>query len=146
MPNWNSPRMKGIRNFIVHYVAALNDKDYNTIEQCFTPDAILHRGMKNYAGRDEMVNWYRKQLNSGRLRFELMDASAGVLPDGSALSILWLEIKTKGNSANKNDIHIESLDLIQSDGCWKIRKCFGLGFDPEYHKRHFQQDANGCDE
>ena len=146
MPDWNFPRMKGIKTLIIHYVAALNDRDYNAIEKCLFTDVILHRGMKNYVGKDEVVNWYKKQLNSGHLRFELMDTSAGVLPDGSALSILWLEIKTKGNAAIKTDIHIESLDLIQSDACWKIRKCFGLGFDPEYHKKHFQQDTNGCDE
>jgi hypothetical protein len=146
LPDWSFPQMKEIKDFILQYVAALNERDYGMLDRCFTRDVILHRGMKNYTTKDEVANWYRKQLNSGHLRFELKDASAGILPDASAMCILWFEIKRNNSGKVQKDIHIESLDLALSDGYWKIRKCFGLGFNPEYHKKHFQQDTNRCDE
>lgn len=139
MPNWDSSELKDIKDFIVKYITALNMKDFQILRECFAVNAVLHRGMKNYVGRDEIIGWYKNQLKVGDMKFELKDASAGLLPDSSAKCILWFEICAKGYDRVKKDVHIESIDLEKTHSNWEIQKCFGLGYDPEYHKKYFSK-------
>lgn len=90
MPDWNSNELKEIKGFIVKYINALNMKDFQILRECFAKNAILHRGMKNYIGRDNIIEWYKSQLEAGDIRFELMDASGGILPDSSVKCILMV--------------------------------------------------------
>ena len=137
MPDWNSPVLIELKDFIEQYITALNEEDFDILSTCFASKAVLHRGMKNYVGRDSIISWYKAQLPPGNLKFELVDASAGILPDSSAKCILWFEIIVKHNDKFKRDIHIEAIDLEKHCGHWVIKTCFGLGYDPEYHKKYF---------
>lgn len=139
MPNWNDNELKGIKDFTVKYITALNKKDFHILRECFAEDAVLHRAMKNHIGRDAIIEWYESQLNAGHIQFELMDASACMLPDSSAKCILWFEIYAKGYGKEKKDIIIETIDLIKTDGIWEIRKCFAMGYNPDEHKKYFEK-------
>jgi len=138
MPDWSNKKLKEIRDFIIKYVNALNAKNYQLICECFANNGILHRGMKNYVGRDEIIKWYKSQLDTGDVKFELKDASAGILPDSSAKCILWFEICARGYGREKKDIYVESIDLGKNNNFWQIERCFGIGYDPEYHKKYFK--------
>ena len=137
MPDWNSAELKGIKDLIVRYVSALNTTDFDALQGCFAAGAVLHRGMKNYVGREAIIEWFKTQLAACDLKFELADASAGILPDASAKCILWFEIYSKRGDEIKKDIHVENIDLEKTHGHWTIQKCFGLGYDPEQHKKYF---------
>ncbi|MBN2379573.1 nuclear transport factor 2 family protein [candidate division WOR-3 bacterium] len=130
MPDWHDAKLKDIKGLIIKYTRALNSKNYDLLRGCFSDDAALHRGMKNYVGKDEITAWNRKQLEGKSLRFELKDAIAGVFPDSTARCILWFEIYN-------DQVHVESIDLVNVDADWLISKCFGLGYDPEHHRENF---------
>jgi hypothetical protein len=86
--------------------------------------------MKNYVGTKEIVAWNKRHLEGKAFRFELKDASAGVLPDSTARCILWYKV-------GESQLHVESMDLVEVDRNWLISKCFGLGYDPEHHRENF---------
>jgi hypothetical protein len=137
MPDWDNNELREIKDFIITFTKALNTKNYQSLGECFEENAVLHRAMENYIGRNAIIEWYKSQLNAGDIQFGLMDATAGVFPDSSAKCILWYEITARGYGKVKKDICIETMDLVKKGEFWKIRNCFGMGYSPKEHKRSF---------
>ena len=147
MPDWNSKELVKIKQFVVRYTQAMNDKKVDRFKQVFHKNAIMHRAMENFQGLPAIIKWHAKAWDSQGFRhaaFALKDASTGIFPDGSAKCILWYEItvpkgSSKGTAHPKiKSIHIESLDLKLCGNKWKVTRCFGMGYDPNFHAKYFK--------
>ncbi|MDO9391499.1 MAG: nuclear transport factor 2 family protein [bacterium] len=147
MPDWDSKELTKVKQFVLLFTKAMNGKKASQLRRVFHKDAILHREMQNFLGHADIIKWYEKVWDTQGFRqaeFVLMDATAGILPDGSAKCILWFEIKVpsvklKGAAKpNPKQIHVETLDLKLYGKQWRITKCFGLGYEPKDHKKYFK--------
>lgn len=147
MPDWNLKELIAVKQFVLLYTKAMNDKEVTQIKRVFHKDAILHRAMENFVGWENIIEWHEKVWDTQGFRdarFVLKDATAGILPDGSAKCIVWYEINLPGKKVqgtakpNPKQIHIDSLDLIRHGKQWKIAQCFGLGYDPKFHRKYYK--------
>jgi hypothetical protein len=147
MPDWDSNELSQVKQFVLRYTKAMNDKQASQLRQVFRADAVLHREMDNFVGWHNIIKWHEKVWDTQgfrNARFVLKDATAGILPDGSAKCIVWYEINVPGKKAKgtakptPKQIHVESLDLTRSGKQWKITRCFGIGYDPKEHRHSFK--------
>lgn len=148
MPNWNSKELINIKKFIILFTKVMNEKKTSLIKSVFDKNANMHRGMANVEGVADITKWYNHMWNSqgyGNAKFILKDASAGILPDGTAKCILWFEINIHKHRneyrimPKQKQVHIETLDIELIDKKWKIKQCFGIGYDPKDHKKYFKK-------
>ncbi len=137
MPDWNSDKLSLFRNLICRYVSSLNSGNFHRVSEFLADEISISRG-KTVSGKEEVLSYFRNLLsaeNTGRIQFELLDASMGFFNDREAQILLYMQIFQNGN---KREVHIESLFLSRNDNCWLISRIFGLGFDPDQHSRYFK--------
>ena len=95
------------RSVIDRYFAALNDEDYEVLEDVFHPEAVLRPpGTRSRVGHDEIMRFFRKVFE----RFpQHTDSPSRVLSDGNRVVV---EIDFVGMTSNQTHVSFPAVDIF----------------------------------
>lgn len=95
------------RSLIDRYFTALNDEDYEVLEDVFHPEAVLRPpGTRARTGHDEIMHFFRKVF----AKFpQHVDAPSRVLSDGNCVVV---EIDFAGVTSSQNPVSFLAVDIF----------------------------------
>lgn len=137
MPEWNTIELLPLKQIILHYINSFNNRDFDQLGDLFTPEISIIRG-DTVSGKERVVNLFKQLFGHEHfndIKFEVVDATAGVYNENEAQIILYCEIY---NGDQKLETFVETLALKMIGDYWKIDKIFGLSLDMESHRAYFE--------
>lgn len=98
------------KNVVERYFAALNDEDFEVLEEVFHPDVVLRPpGTRARIGHDEVMKFFHKVFEKFPHH---VDTPQRVLFDGSCVVV---EIDFDGISSNDKTVSFAAVDIFDID-------------------------------
>ncbi len=95
------------RSLIDRYFSALNDEDYEVLEDVFHPEAVLRPpGTRSRTGHDEIMRFFRKVFEKFP---QHADAPSRVLSDGNCVVV---EIDFAGMTSSQSPVSFPAVDIF----------------------------------